>query len=289
MDKGVSDLQMIQNAITSVQGIVSNGYQIRLNEIQSQYQAEIQGIEASSLTEEQKKKKIGALKKQQAQEEYQVQLKQFKVNKAMQIISATINTALAVMNALATMPYPASLVFAALAAATGAVQIGVIASQKPPAAPKFAKGGLLSGPSHAQGGIKAGGVELEGDEMVVTKGAGRNVKSRSIASFINRMFGGVRYPGAVNLPNNLQNAIQAYVGHSGSSFVASTYGKFAAGGFVPSFPKLTTDQIGSNASLLEEMRGLRDAIMGMPSPVVSVVEINKGQKQVNLIENAGTN
>src|SRR5690606_39048327 len=72
-------------------------------------------------------------------------LRAWKAQKKADILSATINTALAVTRALP------NWILAAAAGIAGAAQVAVIASQKPP---QFAKGGLLpEGSSHAQGGI----------------------------------------------------------------------------------------------------------------------------------------
>jgi len=65
--------------------------------------------------------------------------KQFALEKAAAISSATINTFKAVAQALGSVPAPASFVLAALAGAAGAVQIGLIAAQQP----KFHRGGIL--------------------------------------------------------------------------------------------------------------------------------------------------
>lgn len=82
-------------------------------------------------------KQIEALDKQYAEKEAEIKRKAFQKEKAAKIVMATINTALSVINALATAPWPVNIVMAALAAATGAVQIGVISSQK---SPEFGKG-----------------------------------------------------------------------------------------------------------------------------------------------------
>jgi hypothetical protein len=80
--------------------------------------------------------------------------------------NAIIGAALGVINAFQ-LPPPASFIAAAVVAATTAAQIATISAQK------FAKGGLVEGPSHAKGGVKfaAGGrvVELEGGEAVINK------------------------------------------------------------------------------------------------------------------------
>ncbi|TGE07707.1 coiled-coil domain-containing protein [Hymenobacter fodinae] len=59
----------------------------------------------------------------------------------------------------------------------------------------FAEGGVLSGPSHGQGGIPftvAGrpGFEAEGDEIILTKGVHRNPVLRPFASLLNMLGGG---------------------------------------------------------------------------------------------------
>ncbi len=110
------------------------------------------------------------------------------------VTQAVINTAKAVTSALNTQPFlPAGLIMAGIATAQGAAQIKMIRSQK------FAKGGILNGPSHAQGGIpmfSKGGAfygEAEGGEAVLTKGVMANPALASMASAINVAGGGVPF------------------------------------------------------------------------------------------------
>lgn len=77
--------------------------------------------------------------------EKKMKREQFVADKNSKMITAGINTALAVVNALATAPFPLAAIQAAFAAATGAVQIGFIARQP---IPEFGDGGKLDGPSH---------------------------------------------------------------------------------------------------------------------------------------------
>lgn len=61
----------------------------------------------------------------------EIRRKQFEREKKIQLVTAAINTASAVLNALGTVqPFPAALFAAGLAATSGAVQIGVIANTK---------------------------------------------------------------------------------------------------------------------------------------------------------------
>jgi hypothetical protein len=110
------------------------------------------------------------------------------------IVQAVINTAKAVTAGLASTPFlPVGLIMGGIAAAQGAAQIKMIRSQK------FAQGGILNGPSHAQGGIpmfSKGGAfygEAEGGEAVLTKGVMANPALASMASAINVAGGGVPF------------------------------------------------------------------------------------------------
>jgi len=66
-----------------------------------------------------------------AKKEYEIKKQQFERNKALQITMGIINTAAAVLSALATVqPYPLAVVAAASAAITGAAQVAIISQQK---------------------------------------------------------------------------------------------------------------------------------------------------------------
>ena len=105
--------------------------------------------------EERQNKKAEELEKKRKKAQYKRDLAQAVVNGAMAVTMAAINN----------WPMPA-IAMMALAAATTAAQIATITSNKP-----YAKGGVLEGPSHSQGGIPVGntGIEVEGKEYVVRK------------------------------------------------------------------------------------------------------------------------
>ena len=59
---------------------------------------------------------------------------------------------------------------------------------------KFAKGGILKGKSHAEGGIAMGNnQEAEGGEPILTKGVSRNPLLLKMASIVNQLAGGVDF------------------------------------------------------------------------------------------------
>ena len=109
---------------------------------------------------------------------------QAEAQKAIAIVQAVIAAALGIANAF-TLPPPASFVAAAATAVATGAQIAVIASQK------FAKGGILNGPSHANGGISTPFGELEGGEAVITRAATK--KHSALLSAINVDGGGKKF------------------------------------------------------------------------------------------------
>lgn len=80
-------------------------------------------------------------------------------------------------------------IMAAAALAFGFAQVGQMKQEK------FADGGIAQGPSHDQGGIPFtvaghGGYEMEGDEIILTKGVYRDPQLRQQASILNQLGGG---------------------------------------------------------------------------------------------------
>lgn len=96
------------------------------------------------ITSKEAEERILELKKVSAQRQADIKRKQFKTEKAMGIATAIIHGALAVTQALSSLPPPASYAVAAASAGLAAAQVAVIASKPMPA---FADGGLVFGPT----------------------------------------------------------------------------------------------------------------------------------------------
>lgn len=80
------------------------------------------------------------------------------------IWQAVMGTANAVLNGLQTKPFvPLGIIMGALAATLGAVQIAAISSAP---MPQFELGGMISGPSHQQGGVA---INAQGGEYIIKK------------------------------------------------------------------------------------------------------------------------
>ena len=182
---GISDseLETIKSsAISAAQSIFDSIQQLSQEATQRRLDDELKALDDQTNTEKAKLKaryESGALSRKQYEQKLEeidaaaeakreeLQKEQFEKNKRWNILSALMNAALAITQVFATTPPPASWIMAALTAATTAAQVAVIASQK------YAKGGLLRGASHENGGIKGHiegqNFEVEGGEYVVRK------------------------------------------------------------------------------------------------------------------------
>lgn len=96
------------------------------------------------------------------------------------IAGAIANTAQGVTKAL-TLVFPLNLVVAGIVGALGLAQVGIMSKQLT----KLEKGGYIKGPSHARGGVRIPGtnIEAEGDEFVVNKKS--TAANRSLIEFVN--------------------------------------------------------------------------------------------------------
>jgi hypothetical protein len=195
------------------------------------------------------KAKMDAINKKYDKIEADARRKSAKDALDIQSIQAAAGAALAVVQALASSPPPASFVLAAIAGALGVAQVLKLQSEKS----KLAKGGLLNGPSHANGGITGTGrfnnIEVEGGEFVVRKSAVTK-ETLPLLHYLNNM--------KINRP-----PIRA--------------GKMATGGqiFDGGMSARQNFQDVQNNIIVKDM--ISQAIASQPSPIVLVKDINNGQ------------
>jgi len=124
------------------------------------------------ISEEEYQKQIDAIDAQVAEDEkkaakkrYELEKQQFNVSKGMNIAQALMNTAQAVTQAL-TVAMPFGAILAGIVGALGAVQVGFIASQQPPPAPAFIRGGLVD--NMIAGGVVRGNPGIDTNNIAVT-------------------------------------------------------------------------------------------------------------------------
>jgi len=217
------------------------------DENQKQLQAQ---LDAGLITEADFKVKKSAMDVEFRATESKLKKEAFEKEKQANIIKAIMNTAVSVTASLAN---PA---LAILAGVLGAVQVGLIASQP---TPKFAKGGLFGGNSHANGGTK--GVFSDGTQIEVEKDESFFILNKRATPLISQLSNINMATGGVPLMAN------------GGAI------KFANGGAVASSLSNNLDnQLNAQNQLLR-------MIELMPKPVVIVQDINDAQGNLASVEN----
>jgi hypothetical protein len=140
-------------------------------------------LEKGIISQEEYEKRLAEIDEQTADRKEQANKEAFEKQKRWNIAQALMNAALAITKLFTegTAINPATWVALGITAATTAAEIAVIASQK------YARGGELRGPSHAQGGIKGfvgnRHIEAEGGEVIINKRS--SAKHRKLLSLIN--------------------------------------------------------------------------------------------------------
>jgi hypothetical protein len=194
----IADITTLVNvsfqAISDISQIAFDAENARFDDAIEKRQANISKLneDLQSATGLQKKFLLQQVEQEQAALDAETEAKekarkeQGEAQKAIALVQAGIAVALGIANAF-TIPPPASFIAAAATAVAGLAQVAVIATSK------FAKGGVLSGPSHAQGGISTPFGEMEGGEGVINKNSMANPKLRAVASAVNVAGGGVSF------------------------------------------------------------------------------------------------
>ena len=182
----------------------------RLSLVQEKYDKEAEMLKSyldkKQITQEQYDKEKAASQERQAAEEIKIRKQVAAVTKTITIAEIAINLAKEIsqinsnigVNADLTQTLRTILTVAAIGRA--ALQTGTVLSQK------FAKGGLISGNSHEQGGVKGWignrQIELEGGEVVINKRSSELFKP--LLSEINAKGGGVRFAAGGVIPYTYQ-------------------------------------------------------------------------------------
>ncbi len=222
-------------------------------------------FENNLITEKEFNRQKDALDAEHKAKSDAIKIKQFKADQKAAIASAIISTAQSISVALSNPPGPpATIPFGILAGVLGGIQIANIKKQD---TPKFEKGVILDGPSHAQGGIQIygrGGAyygEAEGGEPILTKAVSQSKEGLRMASDLNQMFGGIRFDGP------------------GQIYAKP---KFQTGGVFTA-----TETSRANTSELKEvMTSVLNAIQDQ-RVVLSIVELNEKEEELKvLLENA---
>ena len=243
-DKSVDKLEESQNKVQELNDKMKNSSGAQLEALKQQ-QADEMLLLAQREAEE---KRLAREKEKREKELAKKEKQQRKLELKMQLIEGIANTAVSVTKAL-TWGWPLGAIFASIIGAMGAMQTAIIAKQ----ISKLADGGLLQGRSHAQGGIPVGntGIEVEGGEYVINK--------RSTAKYLPLLQ-------AINEEGARKKT------------VANQLGKYANGG------QLNYQRISSNLDSVDTNKVIQNSIDQIDMhPQVSVVDINRGQKNLTQV------
>lgn len=216
LDKQRELTQKYSDDVNSIEDELATARGDRRQNLIDQLNAEMQAQRESLAQQKQMEKEKERLDKKRDDLEFQQKMNQWEASK----LTAKINAALAISAAAVnTWPIPA-IPLMALATAVGAAQIAAVAAAKPK---RYAKGGLLDGPSHNQGGIRAGNVELEGNEYVVNKQTA--MQNLPLMNFINSRRKRI----------DLDDIVEFYSTGIKKNVSIANKTKFADGGMLPTF------------------------------------------------------
>ena len=201
IQKAEEAVQAISAGLSQVQEIVSLRFEAQKNEIDKNAQAEIEAVNNSTLSEEEKAKRIKDIERKAAADRYAIAKKEFEVQKAFQITQALIGAAQGLIQAFQLGPI-AGAIAAIVVGATTAAQIAVIRSQKPPAAPGFAKGVI---------GLNGAGTETS-DSIPAMLSRGESVITASGTSFAQS-----NYPGLLEFLNTRNRFATGVINFGGAN------------------------------------------------------------------------
>ena len=258
LDKQQEIVEQHKSKIDSIEDELSTARGDRRQHLIDQLNAEM----AAQREAQAQEKKIQKEKEANERKQDELEKKRKKQQYQRDMMQAVVNGAMAVTYALVNKwPIPA-LPMAALAASTAAAQIGIMAANKP-----YAKGGLLEGPSHAQGGIPVGntGIEVEGKEYVIRKSS--TAPNIEILDYINKS----------QRKLDLDDFIEFYSSGKMRKTITqiSPKSRFADGGTIPTL----SNSIDINDRLLDAFEDYSNR------PVyVSVQDINSRQKAVKDVQ-----
>lgn len=261
LDKKLDEQQEIierhKDAIESIEDELATSRGDRRQHLIDQLNAEMEAQRRAAAEE----KKIQKQKEANEKKQDELEKKRKKAQYHRDMLQAVVNGAMAVTYAaINKWPIPA-VPLMALAASTTAAQLAIMAANKP-----YAKGGLLEGPSHKQGGIPVGntGIEVEGKEYVIRKKS--SLENIDLLDYINKS----------ERKLNLGDFIDFYGGKVKKNISAMSPGrKYADGGALP----IIRNDYNFDDRLLSAFEDYSNRPV-----VVSVVDINNKQDQVRRVQ-----
>lgn len=186
VDQWVSTVQELMQGIGN---LFKAQNETELQELEDKYDKETQMLEEqherglmSDKEYNQKQKELDAKYEQQQKK---LQQEQAKREKALAMFQIVVNTSMAIMKTLASVPFPANVIAAASVGAIGAVQLATAANEP---LPKAARGRKITGKRHSQGGEI---IEAEDGEVIINRRSAQRFEP--LLSAINMAGGGIPF------------------------------------------------------------------------------------------------
>jgi hypothetical protein len=204
-------------------------------------------------------------------------------------VQATINGAQAILKAFAT-----NILLGGVVAGLVAVQIASIAKSKPP---QFARGGKLSGASHAAGGVPlySNGhqiAEAEGGEAIIKKSAMQSGRVYSvtgtvsqITSSLNKRYGGNSWDSdAALVPLFANGGRLPQVNYSRAASTLQKMVQFANGGVLTNATEQSAALSTTLQSLADTVNNLEARLAGGIYAVTSLQRFNSDTARLNALK-----
>jgi hypothetical protein len=170
-------LKQLQNELDAEIDLIKNRYETEEDILKSQ-------LDNQLITESQFRQKQKELRQAQVAEENSIERQSFNAEKKQDLNNAKADYLASLAQAfinevIAGVPFPANTINALITSGASAIsyagQVAAI-NQRQFVPKKFAEGGMVSGPSHSEGGVPfsvqgQGGYEMEGGEFIVNKRA----------------------------------------------------------------------------------------------------------------------
>ena len=264
LDRKLSEQEEIvekhKSAIESIEDELATARGDRRQHLIDQLNAEMAAQRAAAKEEQKIQKQKEAMQKKQDALELKRKKAQYKRDMMQAIVNGAMAVTYAAINA---WPVPA-VPMMALAAATTAAQIAIMASNKPYAKGGQLDGGVAQGNRHRDGGIKVlgGRAEIEGGEFITNRQT--TAKNVDLLEFINSKKKRIDI-----------NDLMEFYSTTPRKSIKSVRSKFEDGGFIPSLPSSLDirDQL-QNVVINQDNRPI----------VVSVVDINNKQEDVRRVQ-----
>jgi len=163
IDLALQYADQVVNVFNALNELAKVNSENRIAEITATSEAELNAINASSDLERDKQRQRVALEKRTQQGIANEKTKQARRDKALALFNISVDTASSIIKTGAQLGYPEAIPFQIIAGIIGGIQLAAVAA-KP--LPKFAKGGLIGGKLHSQGGTM---IEAEQGEYMVNR------------------------------------------------------------------------------------------------------------------------